>query len=131
MKILVVEDEPIVAELIKRLLEDLGNSCLIAPDADRADRVLQQDEVDAVTLDLGMPGTGGLQWLERIAAEHPELARRTVVITGMDLEPATVERVTRCGAGVLAKPFSLLDLQEAIRTQVDRPSEQTSVPPLD
>jgi two-component system KDP operon response regulator KdpE len=120
-----VEDEPLVADLIKRLLEDLGNSCLVAPDTDHADRVLEQSAVDAVTLDLGVPGRGGLEWLERVATCRPELARRTLIITGLELEPATVVQVARCGAGLLAKPFSLLDLQEAVRTQLDRPSDPT------
>ena len=46
-------------EMLQRALEDLGNSCVIARDADDADRVLADLEVEAVTLDLGMPGRGG------------------------------------------------------------------------
>jgi len=119
VNILVVEDEASVAEMIQRALEDLGNSCVIARDADDADRLLASAEVEAVTLDLGMPGRGGLSWLESVARTRPELARKTLVITGMYLEPECVGRLARCGAGILAKPFTLEHLADAVRTQLE------------
>lgn len=120
VNILVVEDEAMVAEMLQRALEDLGNSCVIARDADDADRVLADLEVEAVTLDLGMPGRGGLAWLESVARSRPELARKTLVITGKYLEPECVGRLARCGAGILAKPFTLEHLADAVRTQLAR-----------
>ncbi len=122
MKILIVEDEPQVAEMLHSALSHLGLSPCMAHSADDADRLLQQQEIDCVTLDLGMPGRGGLDWLESIAADRPDLARKTIVITGVDLDPAEIERLAQCGAGMLAKPFTLDSLSEAIRTQIDRPS---------
>jgi len=121
VRILVVEDETHVAEMLERILEQLGNRCVRASSTEAADRVLRELPVDAVTLDLGMPGRGGLPWLEIVAATRPELARKTLVITGQTLDSDCVERVTRCGAGVLAKPFTLDHLQDALRCQVDRP----------
>jgi DNA-binding response OmpR family regulator len=120
MRILVIEDESHVAELIQRMLEELGNHCVIAPSAHEADRLLHQEQVDAVTLDLGMPGQGGLDWLENMATTRPELARKTLVITGRLLESESVERLARCGAGVLAKPFNMQALEDAVRTQIAR-----------
>jgi two-component system response regulator QseB len=121
MKFLIVEDESYVAEMLRRALEELGNTCVIAPDADRAHELLADASLDAMTLDLGMPGRAGLSWLEDVATERPDLARRTLVITGRSLEAADVERVTRCGAGVLAKPFTLDGLEQAIRSQIAHP----------
>jgi DNA-binding response OmpR family regulator len=122
MNILVVEDESDVAELIRRVLEQLGNRCVVARDAATADRLLDREKVDAVTLDLAMPDRGGLEWLEGIASERPDLARKTLVITGLPLGVESVERLARCGAGVLAKPFGLEALREAVRTQIARPT---------
>jgi len=121
MDVLIVEDEREVAELIRESLERLGYESHIASDATEADRALRETHADAVTLDLGMPGRSGVDWLEEIATERPDLARRTVVITGMDLEPELVERVAQCGAGILAKPFSQTALEDAVRTQIARP----------
>lgn len=118
MRILVVEDEFHVADLIRRALENQGNTCMVAATAAEAERLLDEQKVDAVTLDLAMPGKNGLDWLEDIAGRRPDLARRTLVITGAFLEADLVDRVRRCGAGVLAKPFSLDRLAEAVRCQI-------------
>ena len=122
MNILVIEDEHPVAEMLCRALEALGNSCISASDADAATRALEDHPVDAVTLDLYMPGRPGLSWLEEVAESRPQLARSTLVITGGHLEPELVERLARCGAGVLAKPFTLESLAEAVRVQIARPT---------
>jgi two-component system phosphate regulon response regulator PhoB/two-component system alkaline phosphatase synthesis response regulator PhoP len=121
MKILVVEDEQPVAEMLCKALEALGNDCLCAYDAATATEILREQPVDAVTLDLCMPGQPGMNWLESIAETHPDLARSTLVITGSHLDAETVERLARCGAGVLAKPFTLESLAEAVRAQIARP----------
>ena len=120
VKILVIEDEAHVAELIRTILEEMGYVCLLARSADEADRILDGQVVDAVTLDLGMPGRGGLEWLGSVAGRDPALARRTLVITGMQLGADTVRRVTLYGAGVLAKPFTVDGLQEAVSSQLGR-----------
>ena len=122
MKVLVVEDEELVAELLQRMLESMGNDCLLAADAEQADQLLDREEVDAVTLDLAMPGRNGLDWLEGLANSRPGLARRTLVITGTHLLPPAVERLARCGAGVLAKPFTWTALLDAVRTQLGGPA---------
>jgi DNA-binding NtrC family response regulator len=119
MNILVVEDETSVAEMLSKMLEELGNSCFIADGAAAADRVLAERRVDAVTLDLCMPGKDGLAWLEEVAGRRPDLARRTLVITGQHPEAQLVERLARCGAGLLAKPFTLDRLHDAVRCQID------------
>lgn len=126
MEILVIEDEREVAELIREGLRRLGMHARIAADAEAADRELAQNSIDAVTLDLGMPGRSGVEWLEAVAETHPDLARRTVVITGLDLDRELVERLALCGAGVLAKPFSLEGLYDAVRTQLARPIHTTA-----
>ena len=122
MNILVVEDEIDVGEMIQAALEAMGNSCVIAESADHAEIVLSSDPVDAVTLDLGMPGRTGLDWLESMARARPDLARKTLVITGAALGPDSIERVARCGAGLLSKPFTLETLEEAVRTQLEHDS---------
>jgi DNA-binding response OmpR family regulator len=114
MKILVIEDELYVADLICTILEEMGATCLLARNAGEADDLLRRRDVDGVTLDLGMPGRGGLDWLEALALRLPELARRTLVVTGMSLESPQRRRLDNCGAGFLAKPFTVEELQDAI-----------------
>ena len=118
MKILVVEDEVYVADLICTILEELGHSCLLAQNAGEADDLLRRRTVEGITLDLGMPGRNGMDWLRAMAATRPDLARRTLVITGMPLEAQTRQRIEGFGAGFLAKPFTVDELQEAFLAQV-------------
>lgn len=120
VNILVIEDEAHVAELIRTILEEMGAVCLLARSADEADRILAGQAVDGVTLDLGMPGRDGLEWLGSVAGRDPALARRTLVITGMHLAADTIASVARYGAGILAKPFTVDGLQEAVWLQLGR-----------
>jgi DNA-binding response OmpR family regulator len=113
--ILVVEDEPYVAELLQETLEGEGNRCILAADANGADRILATSTVEAITLDLMIPGRDGLGWLESLAASRPELARRTLVVTGSALGRVERDRVAAVGARILAKPFRIDDLLERLR----------------
>lgn len=119
MNILVVEDEEHVAEVLQRALIQMGNSCVVARSAEQADRLLRQGSIDAVTLDLGIPDREGLEWLESVAEARPDLAHKTLVITGQVLATGSVERLARCGAGLLAKPFTLEHLSDAVHSQLD------------
>lgn len=107
MRILVVDDEPRVAELIQDTLESVGHRCVVARDADEADAILGAEDVDGVTVDLRMPGRDGLVWLENLAARRPALARRCVLLTGSYLQSEECRRLQECGAILLFKPFSL------------------------
>lgn len=122
MKILIVEDEFEIADLLRDVFEARGGRCVLAGNAWEADRLIAESSVDAVTLDLGLPGPGGLEWLERVAIEHPKLAQRTLVITGQELEPQLASRLARCGAGILAKPFTIENLGDAVRSQLEHSS---------
>ena len=119
MKILIVEDEADVAEIVQETLEALGGHCVRAADAAEADRALVSEHLDAVTLDLGLGDHDGLAWLERLAYIRPELANRTLVITGRPLGADSVTRLARCGAGLLAKPFTVEGLTDAVRAQIE------------
>ena len=126
MRILVIDDEPRVAELIHDTLESAGHRCLVARDADEADSMLAGGEVDGITVDLRMPGRDGLVWLEHLAGTRPDLARRCVLLTGSYLQPKECRRLQDCGATLLFKPFSLDRLLEVFeglaRDPVGEPS---------
>ncbi|MDO8715399.1 MAG: response regulator [Dehalococcoidales bacterium] len=66
MRILVVDDEQYVTELVKRTLEDAGYVVTVANDGNSALTMLAEREPDLVLLDIRMPGFDGYQVLERI-----------------------------------------------------------------
>lgn len=114
IRILVIEDEPHVAQVIDEALAAQGHEIVRAADAGEAERCLASGIVDGITLDLRIPGQDGLDWLSTLFAARPELARRTLVVTGTALSPAECLRVASCGASFLAKPFRIEDLVELL-----------------
>jgi DNA-binding NtrC family response regulator len=118
MRVLVVDDETYVADLIRQTLESEGYRCITAASADEAGRAIDAGGVEAMTLDLCMPGGRAVGWLETLARDHPRLARRTLVISGSNVSDTEKERIAACGAGFLAKPFRLERLKDALRGQI-------------
>jgi DNA-binding NtrC family response regulator len=114
----VVDDEPYVAELIRQTLESEGHQCIAAASSDEAGRAIEAGGVEALTLDLCMPGGRAVGWLESLARNHPHLARRTLVVSGSNVSDRDRERIAACGAGFLAKPFRLERLKDAFRGQI-------------
>lgn len=108
MKALVVDDDPIVSSLIQEVLEIEGHQCVVAPDVARAEEALGQHAFDAITLDMHLPGMDGVDWLENLHARHPELASRTIVVSGDDPDEPTLARIVACGACTLRKPFDIV-----------------------
>ena len=65
MRVLVVEDEPLLSRELVRSLSDAGYAVDAAADGERADFLAQTERYDAVVLDLGLPGIDGLTLLRR------------------------------------------------------------------
>ena len=121
-RVLIIKDDSDIRLSIRYALEKEGDFTVSeAADGARGLELVLKSLPDLLLLDLNLPGTPGLTWLEEVARDRPGLARRTLVITGRQLDRELVERLARCGAGVLAKPFTLDGLQTAVRAQIDRP----------
>jgi CheY-like chemotaxis protein len=86
-KILVVDDEPEIAEVLGALLEQLGATVVIALSAREARACLAEATFDLVTLDLVMPEESGADLWRTLAREQPEVAARVVFVTG-NIDPA-------------------------------------------
>jgi CheY-like chemotaxis protein len=112
MKILIVDDEPHVAEILARSLAREGHRTAIAHSGEEALRMLGVTEPDALFLDVSMPGMSGLAVLTEIRRQRPSLP--VVVITG-HATAEEVDQVRRLGAvDVIAKPAPLTYYQQAL-----------------
>jgi CheY-like chemotaxis protein len=81
-RVLVADDEPLVLDLLRRVLEGDGASVVPVKDGDEAwERLLDQD-FDLVLTDLRMPSLDGRALFEKVVAEKPEMVRRFVFATG-------------------------------------------------
>ena len=107
-RILAVDDDPLVLDNTRAMLEDLGHTAFVAPSGEEALRLLEQIAVDLVLTDQAMPGMTGLELAGRIAAMRPGLP--IVLATGYAELPPEGEG----GLPRLPKPYAQAALAEAI-----------------
>jgi CheY-like chemotaxis protein len=103
----VVEDEPVVLELISRVLGDEGADVTLAHDGDEALGLLSEREFDLILTDMRMPKLDGRQLYERIAETRPELLRRFVFATGDLVREETVSFLEQLPNRILTKPLEV------------------------
>jgi PAS domain S-box-containing protein len=113
MRILAVEDEPEVLDLVRAMLTHAGHAVIGAASGREAIALFAKDGVDLVITDLGMSGMTGLALAEHLKAQRPV---PIVLMTGWaeDLDDSTTTGVDV----VLAKPFTREKLFEAIARAV-------------
>ena len=112
MRILVVEDDPSVAQVVADALRLEGHDVLVALDGVEGLRVLETSVVDGVLLDLVIPGLDGLTVLSRIRSSHPALP---VVILSAHTNTEETQRARELGAvEIIAKPTALEGLTQAL-----------------
>jgi two-component system, NarL family, invasion response regulator UvrY len=115
LRILIVDDHPIVRQGLKQTLADAADVGEIgeAADGQQALDLVHQRDWDAVVLDIGLPGRGGIEILKDIKHERPRLP---VLILSMHPEDQYAIRALRAGAGgYLTKEAATEKLLEAIR----------------
>ena len=126
MVVLVIEDEPGIADFLRRGLESAGFGVEVAADGQLGLLIAQQrDEVELVILDLGLPSLPGEHVLRRLRTARPALP--VIVLTAKD---AIADRVANLDAGAddyVVKPFSFAELLARVRVRLRRPDQASSV----
>lgn len=112
MRILVVDDDPSVAEVIAEAIRARGDAALVALDGQEALDLLETTPVDGVFLDLVMPGLGGIATLARVRTRHPDLP--VVILSGHADEEQAREALSLGAVDVIKKPTALTHLSEAL-----------------
>ncbi|MEI7769402.1 MAG: response regulator [Chloroflexales bacterium] len=122
LNILVVDDEEPVIRLIARLLHDLGHRSVVATSGEAALAAISRESFDLVLTDVRMPGMSGFDLLSAIRVHDTDLAERVIFITGDTLSPTTREQLEQSGNLYLPKPFSISQLETALRQLLKRRS---------
>ena len=115
MNILIVDDEPAVAEFLSRALTDFGH---VVDVHERGEDVIQRsdlDRYDLMILDVRMPGVDGEALFEHVREVYTSAPPKILFITGDTTNPSTKAFVDRTGSPALTKPFTLEHLMSAIR----------------
>ncbi len=109
LRLLVVDDEPGIRQLLQMHLSREGHLVVTAANGEEALRRIRQAPApfDVILSDLRMPGMDGEELLRRILWNHPDAARHLVVMTG-EVTAQEAERITsEARAAFLRKPFEL------------------------
>jgi two-component system, NtrC family, nitrogen regulation response regulator NtrX len=110
MRILVVDDEIVVADLLADTVRRLGHEARAVIDARDGLAVLRQHGADAVFLDVSMPGMTGIEFLRDLRRTHPTVP--VILVTGQ-ATPAEVDEARRLGViDVIEKPHIIKHLYD-------------------
>ncbi|MAE71172.1 MAG: hypothetical protein CME06_11990 [Gemmatimonadetes bacterium] len=115
-RVLVVDDEEVLAELLREILEEAGYEVDTACSVESALERINAQVFDIIMSDVRMPGLGGRDLYRKLEQDEPSLARRMVFMTGDVVSPETVRFFERTRAPHLSKPFRLRELNQALRS---------------
>jgi two-component system phosphate regulon response regulator PhoB len=108
--VVIIEDDAILAPLMRYNLEACGYTVRLIPDGSSALGLLRQDPPDTVVLDWGLPGVAGIEVL-RLMRLCPILRAVPVLMLTARSLPEDRSRAMRTGANAfMAKPFSMTEL---------------------
>jgi CheY-like chemotaxis protein len=121
-KVLVVDDEPEVRQVLHEFLVSRGYDVNVASDGHEALDLLQSIKPDLVLLDVAMPGLDGVETLKRIVALDPSLP---VIMVTANADIGVTSKLLAIGAvDYVPKPFDLDYLDQAVSIQVTAAQDQ-------
>ncbi len=119
-RILVVDDQPMVREMISDVLSDAGHTVITARDGIAGLEILESEPVDILVTDIFMPDGEGIETIFRVREDHPEVRIIAISGGGRTSKFEVLRIAQESGAhATLAKPFESEELLEAV-AKVDR-----------
>ena len=124
MRILIVEDDEMLAEAVSRALRQSAHAVQHAATGPEADRILAATEFDLVILDLGLPQLDGFEVLKRLRGR-----RNRVPVLVLTVRDSVDDRVSLLDYGAddyMTKPFELAELEARVRALIRRANSGTT-----
>ncbi|MFN4023470.1 MAG: ATP-binding protein [Hyphomonas sp.] len=118
-RVLVVDDEPEVVELVSEILSKDGFDIDAAASAEAALALIETRQHALILTDLNMPGIGGKGFFEMVAARRPSLARRIGFVTGDTMSPPVRRFLEGSGQPYLEKPIAPAELRSLARRMLE------------
>jgi len=119
--ILLAEDEPMVREPTRRMLEKMGYTVLVAADGREALQIFREhaDEISLALLDVVMPEIGGRAVFDEIRKTHPRV--RVLFASGYSASGVHTNFILDDNLMLIQKPYQRMDLLRTIRKVLDGP----------
>ncbi len=118
--ILVVDDEEAIVDIIGFHLRKWGFRVIGAPDGETALRILWNEKIDLIILDLMLPGTSGFQLLKHIRKEPGTESLPVIVLSARSCETDKIICFEMGADDFIAKPFSNMELLARVRAILNR-----------
>jgi len=117
-KILVIDDEQIVLKSCRRILEGESHQVFTVPSGQEAFEVLAKEPIDIVITDIKMPGMDGMQVLDRIKKEYPDVL--VIMITGYSTVQSAVEAMKLGAFDYIPKPFTPDEVSVVVQRALEK-----------
>jgi DNA-binding response OmpR family regulator len=118
VKILFLEDEPTIKEVLMEYMKMKQYDVTPAEDGDEAIQLLEEQDFDLAVLDIMVPGKNGLEVLSHIRDRKPAMA--AIMLTAIDDEPTQVKAFNLYADDYVVKPVSPIILLKRIETILRR-----------
>jgi DNA-binding response OmpR family regulator len=125
MRVLLVEDDPVLADGISRILTGHDMAVDFAHSGTDADAILQQDDVDIVVLDIGLPGIDGFEVVRRMRERGSTIP--VILLTARDAVDDRVHGLEVGADDYLVKPFAAPELVARIKALLRRVAPKQQV----
>lgn len=113
-KILILDDEQTIAELLCEMLDMLGHKTTFCLSGQQALELIDQNQFDVILSDFRMPVMNGQEFHRRVSGTNPALARRIIFLTGDVVNEETQNFLQSTGNPHLGKPFQLANLERVV-----------------
>ncbi len=121
-KILIVDDDVTITQLLKTLVKMEGHAPTTVNDSTKAIEIAGSVNPDLITLDLMMPGLTGFELCE-LLHQDPKFANIPILIVSARDDPESKERALKAGAkDYLTKPFGADELMQKIKALTNSPA---------
>jgi PAS domain S-box-containing protein len=121
LRVMVVDDEPLVTEMLERVLRRDHEVVAVSCGRDALDKVNAGVWFDAIVSDVMMPNMTGLELLEALVELAPEQAKRLIFLSGGVFTQETRRRLAELGTLQLEKPINTKDLRRSVMSVASEP----------
>ena len=107
-RILVVDDEPLISDIIAKSLESEGYGCEVADSSEEALELLKHNRFSLLMSDINLPGKTGIELLSIVKQQYPDIA--VIMVTAVDDRKTAIKALQLGAYGFVIKPFDINEI---------------------